>query len=171
MNTLKKWLRALALMRGTLSHAKPLEQVVADPWHARNGCRALSWRELARFCRRPTAIAPLLLIANLHPLAQAAEKTPADLVLVHQGTLPIILTVPHGGREAIPGVRPRNLDGKSQGGRWGGFEGGGDFNTDILAQGIAAEIKALTGKELYLVMAKFPTQIHRPQSPAGDSVG
>ena len=117
------------------------------------------------FRRCSVALVSPLLIANLHPLAQAAEKTPADLVLVHQGTLPIILTVPHGGREAIPGVPARNLEGKSQGGRWGGFEGGGDFNTDILAHGIAAEIKALTGKEVYLVMAKFQRKFIDPNRP------
>jgi N-formylglutamate amidohydrolase len=68
--------------------------------------------------------------------------------------------------------RPATFEGKSQGGRWNDFEGGGDFNTDILAQGIAAEIKALTGKKVYLVMAKFQRNfidLNRPPEIALDS--
>ncbi len=90
------------------------------------------------------------------PLARSAEKTPADLVLVQQGALPIILTAPHGGREAIPGIEPRQDKANVEAYRkWGGFQPGGDTNTDSLAQGIAAEITKLTGKEPYLVVAKF----------------
>jgi N-formylglutamate amidohydrolase len=105
------------------------------------------------------ALVPLLLALLLNPPACAAEATR------QQGTLPIILTVPHGGREAIPGVAPRNLDGKSRGGKWNGFVAGGDANTDILAQGIATEIKSLTGKEVYLVMAKFQRKFVDPNRP------
>jgi N-formylglutamate amidohydrolase len=110
----------------------------------------------------------------LGPPGHAAETTPADLVVVQQGTLPIILTAPHGGREAVPGIAPRNLEGKPRGGKWGGFEAGGDANTDILAEGIAAEIKALTGKDVYLVMARFERKFvdaNRPPEMALDSPG
>jgi len=49
-----------------------------------------------------------------------------------------------------------SCEGKTGGkGKWAGFVKGGDFNTDILAQGIAAEIQELTGKAPYLVLAKF----------------
>jgi N-formylglutamate amidohydrolase len=111
---------------------------------------------LVRVVRRSVALAPLLWFAALLvPPAHAAQETPADLMVVQQGSLPIILTVPHGGREAIPGIAPRNLEGKSRGRKWNGFVGRSDANTDILAQRIAAEIKALTGRDVYLVMAKF----------------
>jgi N-formylglutamate amidohydrolase len=117
--------------------------------------------------------APLVLLACLlSSPGYGEERTPADLVAVQQGTLPIILTVPHGGREAIPGIAPRNLEGKPKGGKWGGFVGGGDLNTDILAQRIAAEIKALTGKDVYFVMAKFERKFvdaNRPPEIALDS--
>jgi N-formylglutamate amidohydrolase len=95
--------------------------------------------------------------------AQAAALPPTDLVLVRPGALPIILTVPHGGREAIPGVAPRDTLGKPSGGR--GFVTGTDTNTDRLALGIAAEIKALTGKEPHLVMAKFKRKFVDPNRP------
>ena len=95
--------------------------------------------------------------------ARAEGVAPADLVLVRQGTLPIILTVPHGGREAIPGVAPRDTAGKPSGGR--GFVTVADTNTDQLALGIAAEIKALTGKEPYLVMARFKRKFVDPNRP------
>ena len=114
----------------------------------------------------------VLLIPIFTPIAASTARTevlaPADLVLVRQGTLPIILTVPHGGRDVIPGVAPRDTAGKPSGGR--GFVTGTDTNTDKLALGIAAEIKALTGKEPYLVMAKFrrnsSTPIARRRSPS-----
>jgi hypothetical protein len=46
----------------------------------------------------PIAFVSLFLALLLNPPAHGAERTPADLVLVQQGTLPIILTAPHGGR-------------------------------------------------------------------------
>jgi N-formylglutamate amidohydrolase len=109
------------------------------------------------FHSRSVVAVSLLLAPLLAAFARAADVTPADLVLVRQGTMPIILTAPHGGREAIPGVPPREDKSKVEAFRkWGGFgAGGGDLNTGILAQSIAAEIKALTGKDVYLVMAKF----------------
>ena len=96
--------------------------------------------------------------AALDSAVHLGEKTPADLVLVQKGSLPIILTAPHGGREAIPGIEPRNIEDKAHieaSRKWGGVHATSDPNTDILAQGIAAEIKKLTGKEPYLVVAKF----------------
>jgi len=102
--------------------------------------------------------------------AQAADKAPADLVLVQVGTLPIILTAPHGGRDAIPGVETR--DGKDKNKvaasqAYGGFvAGGGDFNTDILVQGMAAEIQRQTGHAPYLVMARFVRKYIDANRPA-----
>jgi N-formylglutamate amidohydrolase len=110
------------------------------------------------FSHAPIAFVSLFLALLLNPPAYAADRTPADLVLVQQGTLPIILTAPHGGREAIPGVAPRTAEDKGKveaSRRWGGFDKRHDVNTDVLAQDIAAEIEKLTGKKPYVVMAKF----------------
>ncbi|HEY6241829.1 MAG TPA: hypothetical protein VIW78_13465, partial [Burkholderiales bacterium] len=107
---------------------------------------------------RSIALAVAFLAVLLDSPVRAAEKAPADLVLVRQGALPIILTAPHGGREAIPGIEPRNVEDKAHAEawrKWGGAIAEGDPNTDTLAQGIAAEIEKLTGKAPYLVVAKF----------------
>jgi N-formylglutamate amidohydrolase len=120
-------------------------------------------KELPMFARCSIALAWLILAPLLNPPARAADEAPADLVQVRQGTLPIILTVPHGGREAIPGVAPRNTRGRPSGGR--GYVTVTDTNTDRLAEGIAAEIKALTGKDVYLVTAKFERKFADPNRP------
>jgi N-formylglutamate amidohydrolase len=112
--------------------------------------------------RRSILLAPIITPIAVCT-ARAESVAPANLVLVRQGTLPIILTVPHGGREAIPGVVPRDTMGKPSGGR--GFVTVTDTNTDELALGIAAQIKALTGKEPYLVMAEFKRRFVDPNRP------
>jgi N-formylglutamate amidohydrolase len=86
--------------------------------------------------------------------ADATDRALADLVLVQQGSMPIILTAPHGGRAAIPTVEPRRVQDGTPG-PWGGVHTGADVNTDILASGIAAELRKLTGQDPYLVVAKF----------------
>jgi N-formylglutamate amidohydrolase len=111
--------------------------------------------------RRSALLATLF--APLTVQARAEALAPTDLVLARAGTLPIILTVPHGGREAIPGAAPRDTLGKPSGGR--GFVTATDTNTDTLALGIAAEIKRLTGKEPYLVLAKFKRSFADPNRP------
>ena len=112
--------------------------------------------------RRSVFLAPIFAPVAAYT-ARAEGVAPANLVLVRQGTLPIILTVPHGGREAIPGVAPRDTLGKPSGGR--GFVTVTDTNTDRLAFGIAAEIKELTGKEPNIVMAKFKRKFVDPNRP------
>lgn len=105
----------------------------------------------------------------------AAERTPADLVLVQQGALPIILTAPHGGRETVPGIEPRrDRTGAEAWRKWGGFVQTEDTDTYALARGIAAEIEKLTGKAPYLVAAKFQRKFidaNRPPELALDSPG
>ncbi len=98
----------------------------------------------------------------------AADRTPADLVVVQRGALPIIVTAPHGGRDAIPGIDPRRPDDKATieaSRKWGGFHEGGDPDTDVLAAGIAAEITKLLGSEPYLVVAKFQRKYVDPNRP------
>jgi N-formylglutamate amidohydrolase len=102
---------------------------------------------------------PRVLMVVVLPLATfsssmvlAAMPLSADLVLVQRGTLPIILTAPHGGLAPIPGIKPRNLEDKTDRVR---YNAGVDFGTDILAQVMAREIRALTGQDVYLVIAQF----------------
>jgi dienelactone hydrolase/N-formylglutamate amidohydrolase len=86
------------------------------------------------------------------PLAWAADRPPSDLVLTQSGSLPIILTAPHGGREPVPGIPPRSLEGKKD---IVTYRAGGDPGTDIIVQMMAREIRTLTGKDVYMVMARF----------------
>lgn len=83
----------------------------------------------------------------------AADTSPAELVHIQRGTLPIILTAPHGGQAAIPGVTIRSTENKGKD-AWR-YNTGRDAETDKIALGIAAEIKAITGKDVYLVVARF----------------
>lgn len=128
------------------------------------------------FMRLPHAVAVALffIVALVQAPPCAARKTPADLVLVRQGTMSIVLTAPHGGREAIPGLDERSIEGRHRGGEWNGYVKGGDLNTDTLTLEIAREIKALTGQEPYVIVAKFQRKFvdaNRPPTMAYDSAG
>jgi hypothetical protein len=81
--------------------------------------------------------------------ALAADRAPADLVLTQTGSLPIILTAPHGGHDPVPGIPPRNLEGKKD---IVTYRAGGDPGTDIIVQVMAREIRALTGRDVYMVI-------------------
>ncbi|MGH8688947.1 MAG: N-formylglutamate amidohydrolase [Burkholderiales bacterium] len=101
--------------------------------------------------------------------ASAASSVPDDMVLVHRGTLPIILTAPHGGRLAVPGVPIRNVKDPAliaASKKWGGVHDTSDFNTDVLATRIAAGIEKLTGHAPYLVVAKFKRKFIDANRPA-----
>jgi N-formylglutamate amidohydrolase len=100
-------------------------------------------------------IAALAMVLASSIAARAQEKAPADLVLVQQGALPIILTAPHGGRESVPGLAPRDITNKPKGNDPLRYVVGTDFNTDVIVQGIAREIEQFTGKACYMVMARF----------------
>jgi N-formylglutamate amidohydrolase len=89
----------------------------------------------------------LLLLATFAALLATASRA-SDLVIVESGELPIILTAPHGGQRDVPGCEVRTPIGPR-------FVNRPDHNTDRLARMIADEIKRLTGKTPYLVMAQF----------------
>jgi len=104
-------------------------------------------------------------------LAGTSLRAAEDLVHVQAGTLPIVLTAPHGGSSAVPGVAPRDVAGKPASGA-ASYVITRDWETDRLAMGIAAEIKVLTRKDVYLVMARFHRKYidaNRPPAVAFDS--
>jgi N-formylglutamate amidohydrolase len=113
---------------------------------------------------------PVLLLAFTLPL-QAQEK-PNDkieldkLLLVKKGTLPIILSAPHGGRTPIPGVPVREGKGVDK------FVTGADTDTDHLAEKLAAAIRKELGGEPYMVVAQFQRRnvdANRPPEQAYES--
>ena len=78
----------------------------------------------------------------------ASHACASGLVTAQPGELPIVLTAPHGGREDVPGCELRTPVGSR-------FVTSTDLNTDALAESVASEIKRLTGKAPYLVVARF----------------
>ena len=100
--------------------------------------------------------AAAFLVSALHVSAAiAADKsdfTAADFISVQKGDLPIILSAPHGGTLAIPGVPERKGEGMKTGPS--GFFAARDGNTELLAPAIAAAIAKRLGKKPFFVVAK-----------------
>jgi N-formylglutamate amidohydrolase len=111
-------------------------------------------RPLAAALVRALHVAALFSLA-LARLAAAEPLVAPEYVLVQEGSLPIILAAPHGGRLALPGVSERQGKGIKPGPS--GFVAGADTNTDTLAQALAAALEERTGRKPYLVMAR----VHR----------
>jgi len=78
------------------------------------------------------------------------KKASSDAVITAAaGGLPIILSAPHGGRAAIPGVPERKGEGVSK------FNPKSDSNTDLLAEKLAEALERQLGKRPYVVIARF----------------
>ncbi|MCX7887959.1 MAG: N-formylglutamate amidohydrolase [Verrucomicrobiae bacterium] len=97
---------------------------------------------------------PLLstgLLAALLPLLATAAQT--ELIALQEGQLPVILSAPHGGKDDIPGAKPRTGEGLKKGSS--GFSIVRDVDTDLLTTEISRALEAKTGKKPYFVIAKF----------------
>lgn len=89
-------------------------------------------------------------VALLHGYAIAQNNPEGDNFLtLWAGTLPVILSAPHGGREAIPGVAPRRGVGVAQ------FTVARDSNTAELAEAVAVKLRQRFGAMPFLVIARF----------------
>jgi N-formylglutamate amidohydrolase len=80
--------------------------------------------------------------------------------------LPIILSAPHGGRQAIPGVPVRRGAGVAQ------FATGRDNNTDELTETIAIELEKRLAAKPFLIVARFERKYldaNRPSESAYES--
>ncbi|QJW96357.1 N-formylglutamate amidohydrolase [Frigoriglobus tundricola] len=100
---------------------------------------------------RPLSAATVLLVPALAALAPAAADAPkpADFITVQKGTLPIIISAPHGGKKKVPDVPERVGTGLTN------FQTVRDENTAELAEALVADLeKALDGKP-WLVIARF----------------
>ncbi|MBH57344.1 MAG: hypothetical protein CMJ82_09190 [Planctomycetaceae bacterium] len=73
----------------------------------------------------------------------------SEWITVQRGTLPILLSAPHGGNESIPGVPKRNDDSQPK------FVIKADSNTYPLSKLVAAELETRLGGKPWLVAAKF----------------
>jgi N-formylglutamate amidohydrolase len=91
---------------------------------------------------------PFLALVALTPASDAPSK-PEDFVTVRKGTLPIILSAPHGGRMKVPDVPERVGKGLTN------FHTVRDNNTAELTEKLAAELEELLGGKPWVVIARF----------------
>lgn len=106
-------------------------------------------------------VVPVLLIAA--PLWAQSGKTPADYVTAQSGTLPILLSAPHGGRTPIDGATIRHGVGVAQ------FTTVLDGNTDALTLKIAAALEKKLHAKPYYVVAKFERKYADANRPATEA--
>lgn len=114
----------------------------------------------------------LLLLAvplALLPGVAARDESPAkpeDFVTVQKGTLPIIISAPHGGRKKVPDVPERLGKGIAN------FATVLDTNTAELTEVFAAELEKQLGGKPWLVIARFERKyldVNRPRELAYES--
>ena len=75
---------------------------------------------------------------------EAELKSP---ILIQDGTVPIILTAPHGGTGRVPGVERERRDPDGNTNR--------DWRTDEITELLASRLQRLLGARPYVVMARF----------------
>lgn len=96
------------------------------------------------------------------PGATLADPKPEDSVIVRKGTLPVIVSAPHGGRTKVPGVPERLGVGVAQ------FATGLDSFTAELADLFAGELEKKLGGKPWVVIARFERKfIDANRPPAG----
>ncbi len=90
-----------------------------------------------------------LLLASPGLRFASAQEKAASLVTIESGDLPIILSAPHGGHDAIANVAERQGEGVER------FNPRSDSNTDILTERLADAIEKKLSKRPYVVIARF----------------
>ncbi len=125
-------------------------------------------RDLLLIRRFALQIFSFIAALAFYQIVFAQDSTSAHrLLTVWAGSLPIILSAPHGGRQAIPGIVPRRGIGVSQ------FNVERDGNTAELAEAVAGELSARLGGKPFLVVAAFERKFadaNRPASMAYESI-
>ena len=101
--------------------------------------------------------------ACLDETIDAQELKPTDWLTRTVGTIPIVVSAPHGGRDVIPGLTPRRGLGVPQ------FAVERDSNTAELANAFAGKLGRRLGAKPSLVIARFERKhvdVNRPESGA-----
>jgi N-formylglutamate amidohydrolase len=93
-------------------------------------------------------------------LGQDKPQTPETLITIRKGTLPMIISAPHGGRTALAGVAERRGNGVDK------FVVVRDDNTAELADKLFAAIEKKMGGKPYLVIAHFERKFVDVNRPA-----
>ena len=99
------------------------------------------------------------------PIPEAKPTSPelTELVVVHQGEIPILISAPHGGTLPIEGVPPREGKGLKSGPS--GFFTGRDGGTQELAEAVVVAIERKFGKRPYAVIAASHRKHLDPNRP------
>ncbi len=110
----------------------------------------------------------LALPAFLLALAPASPKEakPEELVFIQKGTLPVIVSAPHGGRKPIADVPVRLGKGIAS------FQTVLDANTDLLTEAFSSELETQLDGKPWLVVARFERKcldVNRPREGAYES--
>ena len=87
-----------------------------------------------------------------------------ELVLVEPGSLPVLISAPHGGTLKIKGVEARQGEGMTKGAS--GFFVGRDGGTEELAKEVAVALERKTGKRPYSVISATHRKFLDPNRPA-----
>lgn len=95
-----------------------------------------------------------LTLISLKGFMQVINYSKKFLVKRHRGTMPIILTCPHGGLEPPPNVEERDEASTLKDGDCD-FKIKRDKETDTITEGVAQKILQLTGLSPYIVIASF----------------
>lgn len=103
----------------------------------------------------------LLILSHVSAFADAPKLEP--LITVQKGTLPIILSSPHGGRTPIPDTPPRKGDGIQR------FVVVRDDNTTELTEKLADAIEKQLGGRPYVVIARFERKFADPNRAAAEA--
>ena len=107
----------------------------------------------------------VVLSGSLESFAQD-PSSPYKLLTLWAGTLPIIFSAPHGGKQPIAGANVRRGVGVTQ------FTTGRDHNTDELAEKIATKLEVRLGAKPFLLVANFERKyldVNRPPERAYES--
>jgi N-formylglutamate amidohydrolase len=95
----------------------------------------------------------------------ASGREASPLVRLQAGDLPIIVSAPHGGTQAIPMVEEaRDVKGKPTGGS--GYVTARDTGTEELAGEVARSIERCFGKKPYFVIARSHRRYLDPNRPS-----
>ncbi|XZE46081.1 hypothetical protein SH467x_001349 [Pirellulaceae bacterium SH467] len=104
--------------------------------------------------------------ARPSPIQNSTQTTDAieKLVLVGEGTIPILISAPHGGTLGVPGVAPREGKGLQTGPS--GFFVGRDGGTQELAMEVVDAIAEEFGEKPYFVISATHRKYLDPNRPS-----
>lgn len=99
--------------------------------------------------RATAATAALSALLTAAPVLAQRDVDPADYITIRKGTIPVVISAPHGGDKLLPGVPERQDTGQKF------FTLTRDQRTAELAERLAAHLSKRLGGTPYIVIARF----------------